>query len=138
MLDGFTGTDIAVYGIVGTLLPLIVSIINRPHFPAWAKQLVMVVVAVAGGLVAYAAKNHLDFSNTSAILATLIGVVGAAQVAYLVLWSRGAAPAIERNLNGGSSAVDSDAEPVDEDYDTPTADGAEYGPADEPQPGHAA
>lgn len=118
-LAGLTQIDVAVYGGIGSLLPVLVALINRPHFPSWAKQLIMIVLAVAAGVVTYGFKNGWDFSSTAGIVTALLGVWAATQAAYLVFWGKALAPAIEANVNGGNQpqpdvAPDSDAV-IDED-----------------------
>jgi hypothetical protein len=115
-LAGLTQIDVAIYGLVGALLPLLVAVINRPHFPAWAKQIIMLAVAVA---VTYGIKNGWDFSSTAGVVTALTGVWIATQGAYLLFWGRGIAPAIEAKVNGSKAAqtdVSPDADAViDED-----------------------
>lgn len=98
------GTDLGTYGIAGAVLPLVVSIINRPHFPAWAKQLIMVAAAVVVGVLTYGAKNTWDFTDVPHVLAAVAGVAAATQIAYHGLWKKGVAPKIEGGLNAGPAA----------------------------------
>lgn len=116
-ITDITGADIATYGGVAAILPLIVSIINRPHFPAWAKQLIMILVALVAGVLTYGAKNEWHFDSVNGVITALIGVVAVAQIAYRVLWSKGAAPAIEQRVNGGGpgSLPDDDVDELEED-----------------------
>lgn len=116
-IAGLTQVDIAVYGIVAALLPGLIAIINRPTFPAWAKQLVMVVVAVAAGAVTYGLKNGWDFSSTAGVITALTGVWVATQAAYLVFWKQALAPAIESNVNGGPAAKAARDADIAPDYD---------------------
>lgn len=151
---GLTQYDIFVYGIVSALLPGIVAIINRPHFPPWAKQIIMAAVAVAAAVVTYGLKNDWDF-RAAGLGTALLGVWAATQAAYQYFWKKGLGPAIESNVLGGRKAApqpetaplataDIDEElPDDEDLpdayaetrlddiDVAPVDGRDVGPADE-------
>lgn len=94
-------TDATVYGGVGTLLPLLVAVINRPSFPSWLKQTVMVACSIAVGIVTYGVQYGWDFTDPAHIVLAVLGVATATQLAYRGLWSKGVAPAIEANILGG-------------------------------------
>lgn len=108
---GLSQTDVAVYGLLSSLLPALIAVINRPHFPAWLKQIIMFVVAVIAGGVTYGLKNGWDFSSRAGIITALIGVWLATQAAYLVFWKQALAPAIESSINSGAKAPKHAAEP---------------------------
>lgn len=105
-LAGLSQIDIAVYGGIGSLLPVLVALINRPHFPAWVKQLIMIGLAVVAGVITYGLKNGWDFTSSTGLVTALLGVWAATQAAYLLFWGKALAPTIEANVNGGQQPQD--------------------------------
>lgn len=81
---------------VGTLLPLLTSVLQRPSFSDRTRTLIGVGLSIVSGLVVYVSTNGLDLSNPSAIVAAVVGVTLAAGAAYKTIWkTSGVAPAIE-------------------------------------------
>lgn len=128
-ITDITAGDAASYGGIAIFLPLIVAVINRPTFPAWGKQLIMVGVALVAGVITYGSRNDWDFTNTNGIITAVMGVVAVTQAAYRVLWSKGAAPAIEQGVNGGTSTEEP--EPVDDDPEDDPEDDADLAELDD-------
>lgn len=74
--------------ILGAITPLLVSVVNQPRWTGLTRQLVMLGIALAVGLVNVIVQGlvidwSLSFGNVLVILAS---VVGATQAAYTVLW----------------------------------------------------
>lgn len=136
-MNQLSQTDVAVYGMVAAALPALVAVFNRPHFPGWLKQLIMLVVALLAGGVTYGLKNGWDFSSRAGVITALIGVWIATQTAYLVFWKQALAPAIESSVNSGSKAPKhaADPDPAPNAVIEPATDDVEP-PADDynPQP----
>lgn len=107
----FTQVDAAIYGGFGIILPLVISVFNRPHFPAWLKQTIQVVLAIIGGVAVYGAKNAWNFDHPANITLAVLGVLAASQASYVGLWSKGVAPKIEKHILGGKQKPAGDVAP---------------------------
>lgn len=81
---------------VGTLLPLVTSIIQQQTWSNRTRTIVGVGMSVLAGLVTYVASNGLVINNATGILTTVVGVVIAAIAAYNGIWKpSGVAKSIE-------------------------------------------
>lgn len=81
---------------IGSLLPLLISAVNQPHWSSRTRTIMSVGVSILAGIVAYVSENGLDFSTPSNIVATLVGTILATSVAYRNIWKpTGVAQAIE-------------------------------------------
>lgn len=80
--------------LVGALLPALVALVNREHWPAWAKGLTAVASsAVAGGVTAWLSG---DLTGATWLQSTLI-VAGATLASYRLWWHpTGVAATIEQ------------------------------------------
>jgi ABC-type Fe3+-siderophore transport system permease subunit len=85
--------------LVGSLLPMLVAVVNRSHWAPAVKGLVVVLSSVAAGAVtAWLAGSLTGLRWTESALI----IVGAAVVAYRHFWQpTGIAPAIERATTPG-------------------------------------
>ncbi|MFB8026035.1 MULTISPECIES: hypothetical protein [unclassified Streptomyces] len=84
---------------VGSVLPLITAVLQRPEWSVRAKKITAVVVALLAGLGTVASVDGLDQFQHGALpaLATVGAVVAASQSAYDLIWKPlRIAPAIER------------------------------------------
>lgn len=79
--------------LVGTLLPLLVSVINRAHWPSWGKGAVAIVSSVVAGVITAWATDQLHGKG----IAEAVGIVLVAAVGtYKALWQpAGIGPRIE-------------------------------------------
>lgn len=79
---------------VGSLLPLLVAVVNRSHWAPWAKGAVVIVSSLAAGVVT----SWLTGELTGKTLAeSALIVAGSAVAAYKLFWQpTGIAPALER------------------------------------------
>lgn len=91
--------------VTGSLLPLLVAVVQRPHFPRPARVLVMLASSlVAGGVVSWA-NGELDSAadTAGAVLVVLI----AAASTYSNVWRpAGIAPAVERATSPSSDELE--------------------------------
>lgn len=118
---------VAIILAIGTLLPLLTSIVNQPRWSAKARTAMSVAVSTLAGLVAYVTQFGFELTSVSTIVTFVVGVILASATAYRNLWKpTGVAPAIEASTSGGSAVVaevaDSapEAVPVEEvDYTVP-------------------
>lgn len=79
--------------IIGTLVPPVIAVVQRPHFPGWLRVFIMLVLSVAASIVVLAVRNELDMTNW---LHTAGLVVLGAIAAYHGIWKpSGIAPSIE-------------------------------------------
>ena len=80
--------------LVGVFLPALVAVVNRSHWPSWAKGVVVVASSIAAGAVTAWLSGQLTglrWTESALIIA------GAAVVAYRHFWQpTGIAPAIEQ------------------------------------------
>ncbi|MFI5990300.1 hypothetical protein ACIBAC_00400 [Streptomyces sp. NPDC051362] len=88
---------LATGGQVGTVLPLLTAVVQRPAWSARYKQVVAVVSALVAGVLAVAADGGLDqVQHGTLTLATFLGVLAAAQTSYDLIWKPSKiAPTIE-------------------------------------------
>jgi hypothetical protein len=82
--------------IVGFLMPTVVAVVQRDHWPNWARSLVMFASSLIAGAGTAVLQNHDAFTAKNWLNATLL--VGVAAIAsYHGFWKpTGVAPAIER------------------------------------------
>ncbi|GAA5071079.1 hypothetical protein [Streptomyces similanensis] len=72
---------------VGTLLPLLTAVVQRPAWSAKYKKVVAVVIALFAGTCAVAADGGWDqFQHGKLTAATFLGVLAASQTTYDLLW----------------------------------------------------
>jgi hypothetical protein len=72
---------------VGSVLPLLTAVVQRPAWSAKHKKVVAVVAAVLAGVATVAANGGLpQFQHGIPTAATLLGVLGASQTSYDLLW----------------------------------------------------
>lgn len=72
---------------VGTLLPLLTAVVQRPAWSAKAKKVVAVVAALVAGIGTVAANGGWgQFQHGQLTAATLGGVLMASQTSYDLLW----------------------------------------------------
>lgn len=85
--------------LVGALLPMLVAVVNRSHWPAWGKGVVVLASSVvAGGVTAWWSGQLTGLRWTESALI----IAGAAVVAYRHFWQpTGIAPAIEAATTPG-------------------------------------
>ncbi|MET8717327.1 hypothetical protein ABZV52_29625 [Streptomyces sp. NPDC004735] len=82
-----TLSALAIGGQVGTVLPLLTAIVQRPAWSAKAKKVVAVVAALLAGIVTVAADGGwTQFQHGQLTAATLTGVLLASQTSYDLLW----------------------------------------------------
>ena len=105
---------VAIILAVGTLLPLLTSIIQQPKWSDRTRTLVGVGVSVLAGLVTYVSQYGLDVSSVSKIVSVVVGVILAAATSYKSIWkTSGVAQRLEVATTRG--------EPDGDDYDEPVA-----------------
>lgn len=74
-------------GQVGTVLPLLTAVVQRPTWSAKYKKVTAVVAALVAGIVAVAADGGWDqFQQGKLTTVTLLGVLAASQTSYDLLW----------------------------------------------------
>ncbi|MFI6686591.1 hypothetical protein [Streptomyces sp. NPDC050485] len=89
--------SIATGSAVGSLLPLLTAIVQRPAWSAATKKVVATLVALVGGVITVVSVDGLDlFEHGLPTLGTLAAVLAASQTTYDLLWKPSKiAPAIE-------------------------------------------
>lgn len=82
---------------VGSVLPLLTAVVQKPEWAAKWKKVTAVVVALLAGVVTVAADGGWDqFQHGKLTLATLAGVLVASQTTYDLVWKPSmVAPLIE-------------------------------------------
>ncbi|MFK0279560.1 hypothetical protein ACIQVL_03665 [Streptomyces sp. NPDC090499] len=82
---------------VGTVLPLLTAIVQRPAWSEKYKKVVAVVAALVAGVVTVAAGSGWDqFQHGKLTTATILGVLAASQTSYDLVWKpSNLAPLIE-------------------------------------------
>ncbi|MFG2986268.1 hypothetical protein ACGFYQ_34290 [Streptomyces sp. NPDC048258] len=82
---------------VGAILPLLIAVVQRPHWSVKAKKTVASVSALLVGLVTVATAGGWEqFQHGKLTLATIIAVLAASQTSYDLLWKPSTlAPVIE-------------------------------------------
>lgn len=104
------GELIASILVIGSLLPLLISIVNQPQWSSRTRTIMSVGVSILAGVVAYVSENGLDFSTPSNIVATIVGTVLATSVAYRNIWKpTGVAHAIEFGTSPTHSTASAEA-----------------------------
>lgn len=95
-MDGVDVIDV----VVGALLmPPVIAVLNRCHWPSQVKALVAFAACLLGALVVQWFRGPVDFADWRA---TAVGVTGAALVMHQVFWRpSGLVPAIERATTWG-------------------------------------
>ena len=97
---------VAIILALGTLLPLLTSIVNQPRWSAKTRTVMSVAVSTLAGLVAYVTQFGFELTSVSTIVTFVVGVILASATAYRNLWKpTGVAPAIEASTSGGSAVV---------------------------------
>ncbi|MEU1273548.1 hypothetical protein [Streptomyces sp. NPDC005799] len=72
---------------VGTVLPLLTAVVQRPAWSAKYKKVVAVVVALVAGVATVAADSGWDqFEHGKLTMATILGVLAASQTSYDLVW----------------------------------------------------
>ncbi len=72
---------------VGTALPLLTAVVQRPTWPAKWKKIVAVAAALVAGVFAAAADGGwAQFQHGQLTAATLLGVLAASQTSYDLVW----------------------------------------------------
>ncbi|AWI32678.1 hypothetical protein [Streptomyces tirandamycinicus] len=96
-MSSLTLNSVAAGSAVGTLLPLLTAIVQRPQWSVRAKQIVAVAMALAAGVVTVASVGGLDqFQHGLPTLGTIATVLAASQSTYDLIWKpTRIAPAIE-------------------------------------------
>lgn len=85
--------------LAGVLLPVLVATVNRSHWPAWAKGVVVLVSSIGAGAATAALTG--DLTGATWVQSALI-VAGAAVTAYKLWWQpTGIGPMIERATQPG-------------------------------------
>ncbi|KIF04159.1 hypothetical protein PL81_20330 [Streptomyces sp. RSD-27] len=89
--------SIAAGSAVGSLLPLLTAVVQRPNWSVRAKKIVAVVTALLAGVVTVAYVGGPEqFQHGLPTLATLTAVLAASQAAYDLVWKpTSIAPVIE-------------------------------------------
>ncbi|MFE2181334.1 hypothetical protein [Streptomyces sp. NPDC059455] len=89
---------------VGTVLPLLTAIVQRPAWSAKWKKIVAVVAALIAGTVTVAADGGWDqFQHGKLTGATILGVLAASQTSYDLVWKPSKlAPLIEAFTTKGT------------------------------------
>ncbi|MEU6460349.1 hypothetical protein [Streptomyces sp. NPDC046976] len=83
--------------LIGTVLPLLTAIVQRPAWSAPYKKIVAVAAAVVAGVLTVAVEGSWSqFAYGKLTLATILAVLAASQTTYDLLWKpTKIAPAIE-------------------------------------------
>lgn len=72
---------------VGTVLPLLTAVVQKPAWSAKAKKVVAVVAALVAGVFAVAAEGGWgQFQHGHLTAATILGVLAASQTSYDLVW----------------------------------------------------
>ncbi|WP_108934619.1 hypothetical protein [Streptomyces ardesiacus] len=72
---------------VGTVLPLLTAVVQKPDWSARAKKIVAVVASLVAGVFAVAADGGWDqFQHGHLTAATFLGVLAASQTSYDLVW----------------------------------------------------
>ena len=101
------GELIAIILAVGSLLPLLTSVIQQPRWSDKTRTAMAVGVSVLAGLVTYVTQFGLNVDSPSAIVIVVVGVVLAASTAYKTIWKpAGVAPAIEAKTSARAIVVE--------------------------------
>ncbi|MFD4933434.1 hypothetical protein [Streptomyces virginiae] len=89
--------SIAAGSAVGSLLPLLTAVVQRPGWSVRTKKIVATVTALLAGLVTVGSVGGLEqFQHGLPTLGTLAAVLAASQAAYDLVWKpTSIAPAIE-------------------------------------------
>jgi multisubunit Na+/H+ antiporter MnhG subunit len=81
-------------GAVGSILPLLQAVIQRPQWSANTKKRLVVVMSIIAGIATVAV--HGDLSNGKLTLATILAVLTASQTAHALILKEAAARLEER------------------------------------------
>ena len=112
-----TAELVAIVLSVGSVLPLLTAVLQRPHWSDRARTVIGVLLSVLAGAATYLATEGLDVSSPSRIVGVIVGVVLAAASSYKTVWKpSGIAPAIERAT---TPKVAEDGEPDYDDVEEP-------------------
>lgn len=99
---------------VGALLPLLIAVVNQPHWSARTRTILSVLVSGIGGLVTYVSQEGLNFDSASAVIAVVVGVILASASTYQTIWKPvGIARKIENSTSPHSPILE-DNIPVNE------------------------
>lgn len=105
---------IAIILSVGSLLPLLIAVVNQPHWSAKVRTILSVAVSGLAGLVTYVTENGLEFDSASAVVVAVVGVILASVASYQSIWKpSGIARRIE-NATSRQSPVLEENIPIDE------------------------
>lgn len=90
-------------GIVAALLPGLIAVINRAHWPGWAKAAVTVAASTVAGAITAWANGQFTGLGWSASALVILGI---AVGAFHGIWKpSGVADAIEQAINAGTPPV---------------------------------
>ncbi|MFD7334943.1 hypothetical protein ACFV98_02920 [Streptomyces violascens] len=97
--------SIATGSAVGSLIPLLTAIVQRPTWSVATKKVVATVVALLGGVITVVSVDGLDlFEHGLPTLGTLAAVLAASQATYDLVWKPSkVAPAIESVTSPGQA-----------------------------------
>lgn len=88
---------------VGGLLPLLIAVVNQPHWSARVRTILSVAVSALAGLVTYVSENGLAFESASSAIAVVVGVILTTATAYQTIWKpSGVARKIENSTSPNS------------------------------------
>lgn len=92
---------------VGSLLPPLTAIVQKPKWSAGVKRIVAVVAAVIGGIVTVASTGGLEqFQQPVAALGGIAAVIAASQTTYDLIWKPSKiAPAVESATTGAGGSA---------------------------------
>lgn len=103
--------ELSIVGIVGFLVPFVVSLINRPSMSSSTRRWTSVGVSVVLALIALfgvGAFTGLEVSSPQQIITVILGVLGVAQFVFTALQAAApkVLPAIEETTTPASSTPD--------------------------------
>lgn len=93
--------------VVGSLLPPLTAIVQKPKWSANAKRIVAVIAAALGGIVTVASTGGLDeFTQPVTALGGIAAVIAASQTTYDLIWKPSKiAPTVEAATSSGPSSA---------------------------------
>lgn len=95
-------TDQQVTAAVGFLLPLLIAVVKREHFPDYVNAIIALVayavISVVVTLIQGGGPDAATYATNFAI------VFGSGTIGYAALWKVSLDPAITANVNGGAPA----------------------------------
>lgn len=94
---------------VGGLLPLLIAVVNQPHWSARTRTILAVIVSGLSGLVTYVTENGLVFESTSSVVTVVVGIILTSVTAYQTIWKpSGVARKIENITSSHSPNLEED------------------------------